>query len=486
VCNPLVFNKEVDNYWAFYNGLLAYGTDTNTTVFAETLTEGHDAWDDAYAEHQRLLDAAENGITVSTTNAVLYFNEKILDQKVMSGYQGGYFIIPDYAVWNGETYFTDKTWGGETYANTYADGETVTLQAPEAVTNVTDRIALTCVGWLVETYGANGWEEVNSGEGNEASFEVAADTTYRVKWFWDPSAVLLKVWAKEDQLGRVVPEGKDGIWCAYGEELSVVAVPNNKSGKPKFEEWMEGSTLNRWIGGTNDCEMAGSAITIPTDWPRDIVAHFITNPGNVAGWNDKFTLEIASSPAEIEASPSPFGYGTQEVLSGPTGVVVPDTWTDATGGVWQCTGWTGTGSVPESGEGTAAGFDLAQNSSITWQWEPMPPEPPEPPTPTPPDPPIGPVEGGVTNSALVIFSTNGTQLAVQTRISNAVAGYWYSIWSADEVAGPYAFVSGTYEGTAKQKVEDPVPELLVLTIVFDPVEAAKFYRVVVTEEDPEN
>jgi hypothetical protein len=248
---------------------------------------------------------------------------------------------------------------------------------------------------------------------------------------------------------------------------------------------MEGSTLNRWIGGTNDCEMAGSAITIPTDWPRDIVAHFITNPGNVAGWNDKFTLEIASSPAEIEASPSPFGYGTQEVLSGPTGVVVPDTWTDATGGVWQCTGWTGTGSVPESGEGTAAGFDLAQNSSITWQWEPMPPEPPEPPTPTPPDPPIGPVDGGVTNSALVIFSTNGTQLAVQTRISNAKAGYWYSIWSADEVDGQYSYVTGPYEGTAKQKVEDPAPELLVLTIVFDPVEAAKFYRVVVTEEEPE-
>ena len=482
VFNPLVFNRDVDNYWAFYNGLLAYGTDTNTTVFAETLTKGHDAWDDAYAEHQRLLDAAENGITVSTTNAVLYFNEKILDQKVLSGYQGGYFVIPDYAVWNGETYFTDKTWGGETYANTYADGDTVTLQAPETVTNLTDRIALACVGWLVEAYGSDGWEEVASGEGNEASFDVQADTMYRVKWFWDPSAVLLKVWAAEDALGRVAPNGLYGIWCDYGEELSVVAVPKGVNGKPKFAEWTDGSSLNDWLDGTNDCEMAGSVITIPADWPRDIVAHFIKNPGDVAGWTDKFTLEITSSPEEIVAPPSPFGYGTQEVLSGPTGVIVPETWTDATGGVWQCTGWTGTGSVPASGTEAAVGFDLTENSSVTWLWEPKPEDEPV----TPPDPPIGPVVGGITNSALVIYVTNDTQLAVQTRISNAVAGYWYSIWSADEVAGPYAFVSGTYEGTAKQKVEDPVPELLVLTIMFDPVEAAKFYRVVVTEKDPEN
>lgn len=482
VFNPLVFNKDVDNYWAFYNGSLAYGTDTNTTVFAETLTEGLDAWDDVYDEHLRLLDAAQNGIVVATTNAVLYFNEKILDQKVMSGYQDAFIVMPDYAVWDGEIYFTDKSWAGERYANAYADGETVTLQAPEAVTNVTDRIALTCVGWLVETYGANGWEEVDSGEGNEASFVVAADTSYRVKWFWNPSAVLIKVWAAQDGLGRVVPNGQDGIWCAYGEELSVVAVPKNVNGKPKFEEWVEGSAHNEWLDGTNDCEMAGSVITIPADWPRDIAAHFIKNPGDVAGWTDKFTLEIASSPEEIAAPPSPFGYGTQEVLSGPSGVTVPATWTDATGGVWQCTGWTGTGSVPTSGTTAAAGFDLTEDSSITWLWEPVPPEEPV----TPPDPPIGPVEGGVTNSALVIYVTNDTQLAVQTRISNAAAGYWYSIWSADEVAGPYAFVSGTYEGTAKQKVEDPVPELLVLTIVFDPVEAAKFYRVVVTEEEPEN
>ena len=482
VFNPLVFNKNVDNYWAFYNGSIAYGTDTNTTVFAETLTEGLDAWNDAYAEHERLLDAAQNGIVVSTTNAVLYFDEKIYDQKIMSRHPNEFIYIPDFVQWNGDTYFTDEGWAGEVYADAYADGETVTLQVPEAVTNLTDRIALTCVGWLVEAYGAEGWEEVDSGEGNEASFDVEADTTYRVKWFWDPSAVLLKVWAKEDKLGRVVPNGQDGIWCAYGEELSVVAVPKNVNGNPKFVEWAEGSARNAWLDGTNDCEMAGSVITIPADWPRDIAAHFIKNVDNVAGWSDKFTLEIASSPTEITAPPSPFGYGTHEVLSGPAGVTVPETWTDATGGVWQCTGWTGTGSVPASGTETAVGFDLAENSSITWRWEPMPPDEPV----TPPDPPIGPVEGGVTNSALVIFSTNGTQLAVQTRISNAVAGYWYSIWSADEVDGQYSYVAGPYEGTAKQEVEDPVPELLVLTIVFDPVEAAKFYRVVVTEEDPEN
>jgi len=136
--------------------------------------------------------------------------------------------------------------------------------------------------------------------------------------------------------------------------------------------------------------------------------------------------------------------------------------------------------VPESGEMNTAGFNLTTNSTITWLWMPTTPDPP-----TAPDAPIGPVEGSVTNSALVIYPTNGTQLAVQTRVSNAKAGFWYSIWSADAVGGQYAYVAGPYVGTAKQKVVEPVPEILVLTIVFDPVEAAKFYRVVVTEEDPE-
>ena len=164
-------------------------------------------------------------------------------------------------------------------------------------------------------------------------------------------------------------------------------------------------------------------------------------------------------------------------------VSVPEKWTDSTGGVWKCVGWVGTNSVPEYGTVNTAGFNLTTNSVITWYWIASQPDAPEP-VIEPAEVPIGPVEGGVTNSAIVIYSTNNVQMAVETRISNAVAGYWYSIWSADTVDGQYSYVSGTYTGEAKRKVEKPVPEILSLVIVFEPVDAAKFYRVVVTEEEP--
>jgi hypothetical protein len=35
---------------------------------------------------------------------------------------------------------------------------------------------------------------------------------------------------------------------------------------------------------------------------------------------------------------------------------------------WDCTGWTGTGSVQSSGSGTSTSFTITQDSSITWNW----------------------------------------------------------------------------------------------------------------------
>jgi hypothetical protein len=35
---------------------------------------------------------------------------------------------------------------------------------------------------------------------------------------------------------------------------------------------------------------------------------------------------------------------------------------------WTCTGWTGTGDIPEKGVGNSVTFDIQNNSSITWIW----------------------------------------------------------------------------------------------------------------------
>ena len=45
------------------------------------------------------------------------------------------------------------------------------------------------------------------------------------------------------------------------------------------------------------------------------------------------------------------------------------------GNVWNCTGWTGTGSVPASGSGSSVTFTITQNSTITWNWTIVPSSP---------------------------------------------------------------------------------------------------------------
>ena len=39
------------------------------------------------------------------------------------------------------------------------------------------------------------------------------------------------------------------------------------------------------------------------------------------------------------------------------------------GTLWECGGWSGTGSVPKMGQGTAVTFPVSEDSMITWIWE---------------------------------------------------------------------------------------------------------------------
>ena len=449
VFNPLVFDRDAQNRWAFYNGRLAYSTNTAEEAIAETLEEGLEKWHEAYDAHLVNLEASTNGVSVIEVGV------KTLGDALYSD-------LETYAQYDG----------------TFTNGQTVVLTAPDSpVTNAEDGIVWAIDSWEVyelRQLSGGGWFPsvlVADGSGTEASFQVVSNTAYGLYWNWSAATVRLETGPSTG--GCVSPNGKN--WYPYGETVTVVASPLQTSANWQFDHW---------YGDTDGCEATGSALLVPMDGPRSVTAWF-SKAGTSAEAKATYTLTLAANPEDVTAAMTygvrSLSYGENTLLNGAMAVSVPETWEDATGGVWRCTGWIGTGSVPASDTKTVVGFDLAADSSITWQWEPKPEDEPL----TPPDPPIGPVEGGVTNSALVIYATNGTQLAVQTCVSNAKAGFWYSIWSADEVAGPFAFVSGTYEGTAKQKVADPAPELLVLTIVFDPVAAAKFYRVVVTEEDPE-
>ena len=478
IFNPLAFNRDTDNRWAFYNGRLAYCAGTNAvdaTILTATLEGGLDDWDAAYENYLHLLEASSNGVIVSTANSVNLFYDELWDTVIgVSDDSYDYDIfIGDSSDYGMTYYMRNKDMKGELYENVFTNGQTVVLESPSSViTNMYQGIVWECTGWLLETVDDDGYEIEDYGAGTVATFTVESNSYYEVRWLWDPSAVRLTTEAQSPG-GRVSPNGEG--WYPYGETVTVTATPASDARNFQF---------SYWSGDTDGCTASGASIEVPMDMPRGLIkANFLRAGGGSV-------LSIASDPADVKpgVACSPHGYmlayGENRVAAGDYSIYVPDAWEDATGGVWRCTGWTVTGCVETNGTETVAEFALTGDAALTWQWEYA--GGGEPVIPDPAEAPIGPVEGGVTNSAIVIYSTNDVQLAVQTRVSNATAGYWYSIWSADTVDGPYSYVTGQFTGEAKCKVEEPVPDILSLVIVFDPADSAKFYRVVVTEEEPED
>ena len=88
---------------------------------------------------------------------------------------------------------------------------------------------------------------------------------------------------------------------------------------------------------------------------------------------------------------------------------------------------------------------------------------------------------------LTIYANDDGTLTVEAKVANGHKGYYYSLYAANELSGPWATVEkmqAGYEGdglvyaTADGEVD--------LAITFDPDEAKKFYKVVVDKEDPRN
>ncbi len=81
------------------------------------------------------------------------------------------------------------------------------------------------------------------------------------------------------------------------------------------------------------------------------------------------SLVTEGSPARY-GKPWPSGYGTMTVASGSIVTNRVEALAGETPGVrYACRGWTGSGSVPASGRANVFSVALAQNSTLTWQWQ---------------------------------------------------------------------------------------------------------------------
>ncbi len=76
-------------------------------------------------------------------------------------------------------------------------------------------------------------------------------------------------------------------------------------------------------------------------------------------------------------------------------------------------------------------------------------------------------------------------MTVEAKIANGFKGYYYSLYAANELAGPWATVEKMQTGYKGDGLVCPVSDGEVdLAITFEPTESKKFYKVVVDKEDP--
>ena len=70
-------------------------------------------------------------------------------------------------------------------------------------------------------------------------------------------------------------------------------------------------------------------------------------------------------------------------------------------------------------------------------------------------------------------------------MANGVRGFWYSLYATDELGGSWSLVASGYkDGTPSvQATEDD--RTVSLSIVVEPTDAKKFYKLVVTDVNPE-
>jgi hypothetical protein len=82
------------------------------------------------------------------------------------------------------------------------------------------------------------------------------------------------------------------------------------------------------------------------------------------------TLDITGDPTAI-GGVTP-GYGAHQIASGRVVSVSAPLYTPAlSGSRFRCSGWKGSGSIPDSGSSNEFIFTLRQNSDLTWKWTPQ-------------------------------------------------------------------------------------------------------------------
>ncbi len=256
------------------------------------------------------------------------------------------FVITEPAwvrwLWDDQVWlYVISDWGAPSppVGTTYFDPGAVVDASVDSVVYLTADIRELCTGYT-------GTDGIGSGGENSVSFVITTNCT--LTWNWQ----------RQYTFEVENPGGYDD--------------PH----PPEGEHWYdEGAVISAWVtspDGDYVCIGYYGSGSLPSVSPHDSVTFTLTSPTTIQ-WRWALYSEVCSL---VVISPGgrgdPFPYGVT--------YWIPGTWVDAsvtspwyddyTDGIRDsCTGWTGTGSVPSSGDSSAIGFYINTNSTITWNWQ---------------------------------------------------------------------------------------------------------------------
>ncbi|MFH1421592.1 MAG: kelch repeat-containing protein [Planctomycetota bacterium] len=192
-------------------------------------------------------------------------------------------------------------------------------------------------------YICTGWTGTGSvpetGDTNEVQFTIKEDSS--LTWNWR-TEYLLTVSVSPIGAGEI-SKSSDSQWFEENTTVELTVVPQ------------EGFTFTSWIG---DLTGNTNPEQIIMDAPKSVTARF----------SGSFTLYSLFVSSDYAASLDP-PAGLSSCIGGRTVTARADAVIDiGTGRGYLCTGWTGTGSVPETGNTNEAIFTIETDSSITWHW----------------------------------------------------------------------------------------------------------------------
>jgi hypothetical protein len=220
----------------------------------------------------------------------------------------------------------------------YSDGTFVTCSVSSPVTE--NGTVWTCTGWS----GAG--SVPLSGTVTSVSFTISQDSS--ITWIWQGSAAqhTLTVYSLH---GSPNPSTGGHLFSDGSSVTCNVTSPVTEGSNV----W----TCTGWTG-TGSVPSSGAAYTVT----------FAISQDSTITWNwYSMPVQRKLTVTSVHDSPNP-SAGFHFYADGTSVTCNVSSPVTENGNVWTCTGWTGTGSVPSSGNFATVTFTITQDSSITWNW----------------------------------------------------------------------------------------------------------------------